>query len=170
MTATHVVVLGNADAARWVLANQRMAFSDVGRRTASRLSRGDKFLFYASLNCWPKLGGDQRPSSGLIIGDAVVLTTVTEFRTPVRVGGRHFDYGCEVFFEHLAPVGTGVPIGSVRDELELTAGRVNYGQALQRTPVLLSQADTVLLESRLKGVWKSYEETIDGYLEKQLIV
>ncbi|MEV7663571.1 hypothetical protein [Paenarthrobacter sp. NPDC089316] len=169
MTATHLVVLGNADAARWVLANQRMAFSEVGKRTASRLSRGDRFLFYASFTCWPRLGGDQRPTSGLIIGDAVVLTEVRELRTPVLVGGRHFRYGCEVFFEHLAPVGTGVSIGSIRDELELTAGRANYGQALQRTPVLLSQADTERLAPRLEGVWKPYEETIAGYLQQSIL-
>lgn len=170
MTASYLVVLGNADAARWVLANQRMAFSEVGRRTASRLSRGDSLLFYAGLKCWPKLGGDQRPTSGLIIGDAVVLTEVTKLGTPVLVGGRRYPYGCEVFFEHLAPAGTGVPIGSVRDELELTAGRGNYGQALRRTPVLLSQADTALLAPRLKSVWKPYEEAIDGYLRRQSTV
>jgi hypothetical protein len=112
----------------------------------------------------------KRPTSGLIIGDAVVLTEVTKLRTPALVGGRHFHYGCEVFFEHLAPAGTGVPIGSVREELELTAGRVNYGQALQRTPVLLSQADTALLAPRLKSVWKPYEEAIDGYLPRQSTV
>ncbi|MDD0856756.1 hypothetical protein NHF46_00955 [Arthrobacter alpinus] len=134
MTSSHLVVLGNADAARWVLKHQRMAFSEVGKRTASRLSRGDSLLFYAGLKCWPSLGGDKRPTSGLIIGDAVILTDVTRLETPVLLDGRRYPYSCEVFFEHLAPAGTGVPIGSVRDELELTAGRVNYGQALAPYP------------------------------------
>src|SRR5690349_2546590 len=100
MAATHLVVLGNADAARWVFDNQRMAFSEVGRRTAARLARGDTLLFYASLKCWPALGGP-RPDSGLLLADAVVLTDVARMNQPAYVGGRHFHYGCEVFFEHL---------------------------------------------------------------------
>ena len=164
MAASHLVVLGNADAARWVLANQRMAFSEVGRRTAARVTRGDTLLFYASLKCWPALGGAGRPASGLLIADAIVLTDVTKLRTPVSVGGRQFQYSLEVFFEHLAPAGSGVPIGSVRNELELTAGRANYGQALRRTPVLLSPSDTALLKDRLQGVLKPFEDSIDGYL------
>lgn len=140
-----------------------MAFSDVGRRAASRLCRGDTLLFYASRKCWPGLGG-ARPDSGLLIGDAVVLTQVVRWRAPVQVGGRHFQYGCEVFFEHLAPVGSGVSLTSVRHDLELTAGRANYGQVLQRTPVLLSPADTSFLRVRLERVWKPFDVCIGGYL------
>jgi hypothetical protein len=165
MTATHLVVLGNADTARWVLANQRMAFSEVGRRAAARLSRGDTLLFYASLKCWPKLGGGARPDSGLLIGDAVVLTDVTKLSNPVLVGGRRFEYGCEIFFQHLAPAGSGVRIASLRDQLDLTAGSANYGQALRRTPALLSRSDAVLLKDRLRGVWKPFEDKIGEYLE-----
>jgi hypothetical protein len=165
MTGTHLVVLGNADTARWVLANQRMAFSEVGKRTAAHLSRGDTLLFYASLKCWPRLGGGVRQDSGLLIGDAVVLTDVTKLSNPVLVGGRRFQYSCEIFFEHLAPVGSGVHIASVRDQLELTAGRANYGQVLRRTPLLLSRSDAALLKDRLRGIWKPFEENIDEYLE-----
>jgi len=162
MAATHLLVLGNAEAVRWVFQNQRMAFSEVGRRTAMRLSRGDTLIFYASLKCWPELGGT-RPESGLLIADAVVLTDVAQLKQPAVVGGRHFHYGCEIFFEHLAPVGSGVPIGTVRDQLELTAGRANYGQALRRTPVLLSPADAALLTAKLQQVWQPFDDTIDGY-------
>lgn len=163
MASTYLVVLGNADAARWVLTNQRMAFSEVGWRAALRLARGDTLLFYAGLKCWPGLGG-ARPASGLLIGDAIVLTDVTRWAAPVQVGGRHFQYGCELFFEHLAPVGAGLPIGAVRDDLELTAGRANYGQVLRRTPLLLSRADTSLILVRLAGVWQPFEDSVDQYL------
>lgn len=162
MATTHLLVLGNAEAARWVLENQRMAFSEVGRRTASRLSRGDTLIFYAGLKCWPGLGGP-RPKSGLFIADAIVLTDVARMKQPAHVGGRHFHYGCEIFFEHLAPVGSGVPIGTVRDRLELTAGRANYGQVLRRTPVLLSSADAALLKAELQKVWLPFDDSIEGY-------
>jgi hypothetical protein len=163
MTATFLVVLGNAEAARWVLENQRMAFSEGGRKSASRLSRGDTLLFYAGIKCWPALGRDSRPEAGVLIGDAVVLTDVARLRTPAQVGGRRFEYGCEVFFEHLAPLGSGVAISSIRDELDLTAGRANYGQALRRPPVLLSRADAALLSARLRAVTTPFEESVDEY-------
>lgn len=121
-------------------------------------------MFYASLKCWPGLGS-ARPDSGLLIGDAVVLTDVARFTRPVLIGGRRFQYGCEIFFESLAPLGSGLPIGSVRNELDLTAGRANYGQALRRTPVLLSHSDTRFLRGRLRGVSKSFDATVDEYLE-----
>lgn len=162
MAATYLLVLGNADAARWVFENQQMAFSEVGRRAATKLARGDTMIFYAGLKCWPGLGG-ARPKSGLLIADAVVLSDVTRMKKPAYVGGRHFPYGCEIFFEHLAPVGAGVPFGAVRERLKLTAGRANYGQVLRRTPILLSPADAALLKAECSKVWQPFEETIDGY-------
>lgn len=163
MSATHLVALGNAEAVRWVLRNQRMAFSEAGRRTASRLSRGDTLLFYAGAKCWPALGGDSRPPDGVLIGGAVILSELTRFRASVQVGGRRFEYGCEVFFERLAPLGSGVSIKANKKELELTVGLVNYGQALRRTPVLLSTADSVLLNHRLDAVTVPYENSIRAY-------
>lgn len=164
MSATHLVVLGNAVTVRWVLANQRMAFTEVGRRSASRLSRGDTLLFYASNKCWPTLGGSVRPTSGVLIGNAVVLTDISRLRAPAHIGGRRFDYACEVFFESLAPLGSGVAIGPVKDELKLTAGRANYGQVLQRTPVLLATEDAHLLTARLKSLAKPFEVSVEDYL------
>lgn len=108
-------------------------------RGAARLGRGDHLIFYISLKCWPELGG-RRPASGLLIGSAVVLTDVRRMERPVLISGRRFLYSCELFFERLAELGSGVPIGPLKEELDLTAGKSNYGQALQRTPVLLSPA------------------------------
>ncbi|MDV8015621.1 hypothetical protein R4P70_30315 [Rhodococcus sp. IEGM 1241] len=163
MAATHLVVLGNAEAVRWVLKNQRMAFSEVGRRTASRLSRGDTLVFYAGVKCWPALGGKVRPKAGIMIGSAVVLTEVARLRTAAQVGGRKFEYGCEVFFERLAALGSGLSISDVKNDLELTAGRANYGQVLRRTPILLSSADTALLSARLESVTAPYEDSVGAY-------
>lgn len=167
MTSTHLVALGNADAVRWVLSNQRMAFTEVGRRSAARVERGDKLVFYASLKCWPALGGEKRPKSGLLIGDAVVLTDVTRLQEPVQVGGRRFQFGCEVFFENLAPLGSGASISELRDRLSLTAGRENFGQALRRTPVLLSPNDTRLLSKELEASATSFEESVDSYFSNR---
>lgn len=140
-----------------------MAFTEVGRRSATRVSRGDKLLFYASLKCWPALGGEVRPQSGVLIGDAVVLTDVARMREPVQIGGRRFHFGCELFFEHLAPVGSGVSISELRERLALTAGRANFGQALRRTPVLLSPPDAELLSAELAVIVTPFEESVEGY-------
>lgn len=166
MAATHLVVLGNAVTARWVLTNQRMAFTEVGRQSAARLSRGDTLLFYASSKCWPTLGG-VRPASGVLIGNAVVLTDVARLRAPAHIGGRRFDYGCEVFFEVLTPLGSGVAIGPIKESLKLTAGRPNYGQVLQRTPVLLAPEDAQLLTTQLKLIAKPFEDTVEDYLPSE---
>ena len=163
MAATHLLVLGNAEAARWVFENQRMAFSEVGRRTAARLSRGDTLIFYASLKCWPGLGGT-RPDSGLLIADAVVLTEVSDEPASLR-WWPPLPLRVRNLLRAPRPGRAGVPIGNIRNQLELTAGRANYGQALRRTPVLLSRADAALIRRELKQVWQSFEDSINGYRE-----
>ena len=163
MVSTHLVVLGNAEATRWVLTNQRMAFSEVGRRTAARLAPGDVMLFYASLKVWPALRAEPRPQGGMFIGSALVLTRISRMRTPAKVGARHFEFGCEIFFELLAPLGQGVAITDVKDQLELTSGKPNYGQVLRRTPILLSRTDSELLTSRLRSTAGPFEENVSQY-------
>ena len=165
MASTHLVVLGNAGSVHWVLGQQRMAFTEVGMRGAARLGRGDHLIFYISLKCWPELGG-RRPASGLLIGSAVVLTDVRRMERPVLISGRRFLYSCELFFERLAELGSGVPIGPLKEELDLTAGKSNYGQALQRTPVLLSPHDTELLARRLSHGTNAFEDSVDTYFAK----
>lgn len=121
--------------------------------------------FYASSKCWPALGG-VRPSAGLIISQAVVLTSVKRLPEKLSISGRSFLYSCELLFERLAPLGQGVSLNDISDKLEFLAGRANYGQALQRTPILLSVNDTKLIENEFHSISEPFEDTVDNYLPK----
>lgn len=119
--------------------------------------------FYASSKCWPALGGE-RPAAGLIISEAVVLTPLKKLPEKLSISGRSFPYSCELLFERLAPLGRGVSLSAISEKLEFLAGRANYGQALQRTPILLSTNDAKLIEHEFRSVSEPFEHTVDSYL------
>lgn len=164
MTTSFLTVLGSAETVRWVLSGEHMAFSEyTGRRIASRMSHGDRLLFYASSKCWSGFSR-VRPGPGMVISEATVLTDVRPLARKVSIGGRGFLYGCELLFEQLAPIGTGVPLDSLAGRLQFLAGRSNYGQALQRTPIQLSNVDAGALRDALERVAIPFEDAVGGYI------
>lgn len=161
--ASFLTALGSAETVRWVLQNERMAFSDfVGKRNASRLTRGDRLYFYLSPRCWPGLG-KPKPPSGLIVSDAVVLTDTKKLADRMVLSGHVFTYGCELLFERLAPSGTGVSLNGMIGQLELFRGYSNYGNALRLTPILLSTSDAKLIDLELNSVSKQFDDAVIGY-------
>lgn len=164
MTTSYLTVLGSAETVRWVLNEERMAFSEyTGKRVASRLAHGDRLFFYASSKCW---NGFERARAGpgLVIGDATILTDIGPLPRKISIGGRGFTHCCELLFDRLAPIGEGIGLASLADRLQFLSGRSNYGQALQRTPILLSNSDAELLESELHEVAIPFDAAFDGYV------
>lgn len=128
------------------------------------MSRGDRLLFYLSRKCLAELGVP-RPTVGLVVGEAVVLTDVRAMKRPISIGGRRFEKECELLFERLAPLGKGLSLKASANELILLAGRPNYGQALRQTPILLHDYDAAILRRRLKAEATTFDEAADSYLE-----
>lgn len=164
MAASFLTVLGSAETVRWVFSQERMAFSKhIGEGIASHVSRGDRLYFYVTSKCWPGLGGT-RPSSGVLVSDAVVLTDVKSLPRKIVISGRSFSYGCELLFERLTSLGSGVSLAEMAGQLDLLAGKHNYGQALQRTPVRLTPKDAELLNLKLDTLAVPFENAVDSYL------
>jgi hypothetical protein len=122
--------------------------------------------FYVSAKCWsgPSRLGGERPRSGMLISDAVVLTDVRKLTNKVGIAGNSFTYGCELLFEHLVPLGSGLSLSDIAPDIDLLSGRSNYGQALQRTPVLLSQRDADLFQTQLEALATPFENAVELYL------
>jgi hypothetical protein len=164
MVATFLVVLGDAKGTKWVLREQAMAFTRVGGRRAAKLSRGDRLLFYLSGKCLSEFGVRRAPT-GRVIGEAVVLTDVRPVRRPVSIAGRKFETECELLFERLAPLGSGLSLKALADRLVLLAGKPNIGQALRISPVALNEDDARLLRRMLKTEATNFDQAKASYLD-----
>jgi hypothetical protein len=72
VSTAYLVVLGERDAIRWVLEQQRMAFPATPRSEVAALGPGDHLLLYATRGAWHNPGRDR----GRIIGSATPLSAV----------------------------------------------------------------------------------------------
>ena len=155
---------------RWVFREKRMVFSDrVGNHLSSHVDSGDRLYFYVTGKCWSApvgLGGPQ-PRSGLVVGDAVVLTEIRRLQNRVEISSKSFSYGCGIRFERLTPLGSGLALPDVADNLDLLTGRRNYGQVLQRTPVRLSPHDAEVIDQRLDSLAMPFEDGAQRYLSEK---
>ena len=100
----------------------------------------------------------------LELSDAVVLTDVKPLSNKVAISGRTFSYGCQLLFERLTTLGSGVSLDELVGELDLLGDKDNYGYILQWTPVLLTRHDAELLNSKLDALAVPFENAVGSYL------
>jgi hypothetical protein len=63
--AAHLLILGDRDALRWVLRNERMAFEAHRRKDVTRLAVGDTLFVYTMRGCFHNPTRDRAVSSGV---------------------------------------------------------------------------------------------------------
>lgn len=161
--------LGDQDFLRWVLDNERMAYTKLGARAGAGIEPGDRLLLYASQTSLSSFGVGPRGEAGMIIARAAVLTPIVNGQA-LSISGRRFTAHSHLFLESLARLGAGVSLKALADELDLTRGRANYGQALRRPPVRLTASDARKLSRRLDAVAGEVEEAIADYIPQSQTV
>ncbi len=90
MPRNYLLVIGEATALAWVLAEQRMAFPALRRSQAMALEIGDELLVYTTRGCFHNPGRD----AGRVMGLAKVTTHVRDLAKSVVFGERRHTSGC----------------------------------------------------------------------------
>ena len=106
-----LLILGDADGLAYVLREHRLAFTPKRRIP---LTRGDIVFLYTSRRIF------RNPSAGrgLIIGRAEIISDIVKFESGLRIADRVYTAGCRLAITGLAPLGEGVELRQIVDELE----------------------------------------------------
>ena len=106
-----LLILGDADELAYVLREHRMAFTSKRRIP---LTRGDIVFLYTTRRIF------RNPSTGrgLIIGRAEIISDIVKLESGLRIADRVYTVGCHVAITGLAPLGEGVELRQIVDELE----------------------------------------------------
>lgn len=144
--AAYLLILGSGEGVAWVLDNERMAFREGNAARAARLEAGDRLFLYTTRACF----GNPARSSGRIIGEAEVVSTVGRRDTPVTIGGQPFTHDCRISLTSLAPFGEGLELTPLVAELEVFPKPEVYSAKLRRPLLALPSADAKLIRTRLK--------------------
>ncbi|MCQ9184710.1 hypothetical protein KMT30_37880 [Streptomyces sp. IBSBF 2953] len=161
MASTHLVILGERSALRWVLTEQRMAFPAGRVRQARALHEGDEVMLYTTRGCFRNPARDV----GRVIGHGVVATPVSVLTDPVRFGEREFTTGCDIQIQGLALYRDGLNLRELVHALDVFPNPRSWAAKLRRTALALPAQDAELLRRKLKPYLKPYAEAIAGYKE-----
>ncbi len=140
-----LIVLAEAEALRWALANRRMAFSAGQCRKAGRIRPGDELVLYASRGAWHNPTRDESQLAGM----AVVKAPVRKLPKPVPLAGREFTCGCRLEITIELPERAGVPIRPLVRTLEFVRRKDVWGQYFRSGLVEVPAADMARLRNAL---------------------
>jgi len=159
MASTHLVILGERTALRWVLTEQRMAFPAGRARQTRPVREGDEVMLYTTRGCFRNPTRDV----GRIIALGTVTTPVSVLPNPLRFGGREFTTECGIQILGLAPFREGLDIREHVHALSVFPNSRGWAVRLRRTTLALPERDAELLRNNLMLYLRPYEETITEY-------
>lgn len=162
MSTAYLVVLGERDAIRWVLEQQRMAFPATPRSEVAALSPGDQLLLYATRGAWHNPGRDR----GRIIGSATPLSAVRVLETPIEIAGRSFHSTCDLRIEGVVPYPGGLELRPFVDKLMAFPKRHAWSIYLRRALLQLPEDDLVLLKRELQPLLVPRDRAFTTYPSK----
>src|SRR5438445_169104 len=84
LVTSYLLVLGERVAVAWVLTQRRMAFPELRRTAAARLSRGDAVFIYTTRGCWHNPTRDR----GVVIGQARIQSRPSRVDPALEIAGR----------------------------------------------------------------------------------
>jgi hypothetical protein len=146
MSRAYLLVLGEREAIRWVLREQRMAFPSTRRAEVSALEVGDELFLYTTRGAWHNPTRDR----GRVIGHATVASAVRAFDQPLEISGRQFHSGCRLRIDSVAPYPSGVVLASLVDRLAVFPKPHAWSAYLRRALLQLPEVDVALLAQELK--------------------
>ena len=161
MPRNYLLVIGEAAALAWVLAEQRMAFPALRRSQAMALEIGDELLVYTTRGCFHNPGRDV----GRVMGLAKVTTHVRDLAKSVVFGGRRYTSGCALAIQGVAALREGVELSPLVTELHVFPDAETWGSQLRRPLVPLDDHDASLVKRHLTAFLEPLDRHLDAYLE-----
>jgi hypothetical protein len=157
----YLLVIAEATALAWVLAEQRMAFPALRRSQAMALEVGDELLIYTTRGCFHNPPRDV----GRVMGLANVTTRVRDLTEPVVFGERRYTSGCELAVQGVAALREGVELGSLVTELHIFPDAGTWGMQLRRPLVPLDDHDARVLKRYLATLLEPLDHHLNAYLQ-----
>lgn len=157
--AAHLIILGDRDAVRWVLRNERMAFEAHRRNDATRLAVDDTLFLYTTRKCFHNPTRDR----GRVVGRAVVTSPVQPLKESVVVMGREFVLGCTFDLIGLAPRHEGVVLADLVPRLDAFPIKDAWAARMRRPLLTLPPHDAALLEQELARLIREPSSTVASY-------
>jgi hypothetical protein len=161
MPRNYLLVIGEAAALAWVLAEQRMAFPAMRRSQAMALEPGDELLVYTTRGCFHNPTRDV----GRVMALAKVTTHVRDLAEPVVFGERRYTLGCALDFQGVAALREGVELSPLVSELHVFPDAKSWSVQLRRPLVPLDEHDASLLRNRLTALLEPLDRHLDSYLQ-----
>ena len=157
--AAHLLILGDRDALRWVLRNERMAFEVHRKNAVNRLAVGDTLFIYTTRGCFHNPTRDR----GRVIGRAVVTSPVEPLEESVVVMDREFGLGCAFDLVALAPRHEGVVLADLVPKLDAFPIKSAWSTRMRRPLLTLPPKDAILIERELAGLVREPASTMSTY-------
>ena len=159
MSRSYLLVIGDAAALAWVLAEQRMAFPALRRSQAMELEIGDELLVYTTRGCFHNPERDQ----GRVMGLAKVTTDVRDLPEPVIFGERRYTSGCALDIQSVAALHEGVELGPLVAELHVFPDARSWSAQMRRPLVPLDEHDASLLRHHLAALLEPLDRHLAAY-------
>ena len=133
-----LVVLGEVEGLRWVLASKKMAFTAARRTLAARIEPGDRIVLYVGRGAYHNPTRDRSQ----IIGLATAKTQVKDLRSRITIGGREFACACDLEIDVALPERQGTPIDPLVGRLSFVKRPEVWGQYFRSSLIPLGVHDS----------------------------
>jgi hypothetical protein len=159
MSRSYLLVIGEAAALAWVLAERRMAFPALRRSRAEALEIGDELLIYTTRTCFHNPTRD----TGRVVGLASVKTTVRDLAVPVIFGERSYVLGCALDITAVTPLHDGIELRPLIPELHVFPDPKSWSAHLRRPLVPLDRHDAALLIQHVSPLLEPVDRHLEAY-------
>jgi hypothetical protein len=161
MLSARLLVINEATALAWVLAEQRMAFPAGRRSLAATLAVGDEVFIYATRGCFHNPGRDV----GRIVSQATVGSTVRDMPEPVVFKDHSYTSSCELAIRGLAGFGHGLDMRLLVPELHAFPDPGSWALRLRTAALSLDEHDAALLRDQLAPLLRPLKRELPAYVQ-----
>ncbi|MER5413985.1 hypothetical protein [Streptomyces virginiae] len=159
MSTTHLMIISDHDALRWVVTEQRMAFPTGRSKLAQSVNEGDEVLLYTTRGCFRNPTRDR----GRLMGRATVSSPVRALPKPLRLAERSFSDGCSLNIHSLAQWREGLVLSDLVPQLQVFPDPAAWSVRMRTAALLLPAADAHLLRAAVAPFLHPYLEIVEAY-------
>jgi hypothetical protein len=155
-----LLILGDADALAYVLRERRMALTP---RRRIPIVRGDIVFLYTARAVFRSPDGGR----GLIIGRAEIISDIVKFESGLRIADRFYTSGCQLAISGLAPLGEGLELRRIVDELETFHPHPKrWAFRLYSSILQLSPKDASVIQEKIQPLLQDPEYVSQAYISR----
>jgi len=155
-----LLILGDADGLAYVLRERRMALTP---RRRIPLTRGDIVFLYTTRGIFRNPGAGR----GLIIGRAEIISDIVKFESGLRIADRIYTSGCQLAITGLAPLGEGLELRQIVDELETFHPHPKrWAFRLYSSFLQLSPKDASVIQEKIQPLLQNPEDVSQAYISR----